>query len=254
MAGTATAPFLFAVASRLESSSSVPVVRCGMHGRGNNLFWGASDVGSTLTSPPGYQTIAWKRGGAFHLLWAWFPLISQRRRRLFLRCGTTRRRESYFSLHSPEIDFANSGEGFPLVTSLIHPQAGVADFPLLARLVRGAGEEHSGFGAGDGDRFFPVEARQELPGARELGLADEKGETALRGHEGCGREQDMVETLDGTQGHEGGGGGREVLGAAGEYIDVRQCKCADGFAQEGYFFVVRFDQGDLRVRRPDFQG
>ena len=107
---------------------------------------------------------------------------------------------------------------------------------------------------GDGDRFFPVEAGQELVGARELGLADEKGEAALRGHQGCGREKDMVEALDGTQGHEGGGGGREVFGPAGEYIDVRQCKCADSFAQEDYFFVVRFDQGDLRLRRPDFQG
>jgi len=127
-------------------------------------------------------------------------------------------------------------------------------FHLLLPLVRGAGEEDSGFGAGDGDRFFPVEAGQEIVGARDLGLADEKGETALWGQEGCGREQDMVEALDGTQGHEGGGGRREVFGAAGEYIDVRQCKCADGFAQEGYFFVVRFDQGDPRVRRPDFHG
>lgn len=130
----------------------------------------------------------------------------------------------------------------------------MADFPPLALLIRGAGEEDSGFGVGDGDRFFPVEGGQELVGAGELGLADEKGETALRGHEGCCRENDLVEALDGTQGHEGGGGGREVFGAAGEYIDVRQCKCADGFAQEGYFLVVRFDQGDLRLGRPDFQG
>ena len=61
MAGTATAPFLFAVASRLESPSSFPIVRCGMHGRGN-IYLGASICDSTLTSPT-MASLLWGKGG-----------------------------------------------------------------------------------------------------------------------------------------------------------------------------------------------
>ena len=34
---------------------------------------------------------------------------------------------------------------------------------------------------------------------------------------------------------------KEVLGAAGEYIDVHQCKCANDFAEERGLFLVGFD-------------
>jgi len=121
-------------------------------------------------------------------------------------------------------------------------------------LVRDAGEEDPGVGLGDGDGLCPVEGGQELVGTRGLGLTDEKGEAALRTEESSGGRKDLMEALDGAQGHERRGGRREVFGAAGEYIDVRQCKCADGFAEEGCFLVVGFDQGDLRAGRPDFHG
>ena len=129
-----------------------------------------------------------------------------------------------------------------------------AEFPLLPSLVRDAGEEDAGFGERNGNGLGPGTVWQELVSTRDLGLADEEGQATMRGEEGGGDGKNFVKALDGAQGHERGGSRREVLGAAGEYIDVCQCKRPDGFAKEGGFFVVGFDQGDLRVRRPDFHG
>jgi len=42
------------------------------------------------------------------------------------------------------------------------------------------------------------------------------------------------------------------FGAGGLYIDVRQCKGADNFAQERGFLVVGFDQGHMDFRGPEF--
>ena len=44
-----------------------------------------------------------------------------------------------------------------------------------------------------------------------------------------------------------------VFCAAGKYIDVRQCKSPDDLAQEGRLLVIRFDQGEVNFRSPDFQ-
>src|ERR1700758_841140 len=115
-----------------------------------------------------------KRGGGVPLIMGLVPLILRKRGRGFLPLRDHSAWKSYFSLHLPEIDSANRGVVCPLVPSLIHPQAVLRIFHLLLRLVRGAGEECSGFGAGDEDRVFPLEAGQELVGAGELGLADEK--------------------------------------------------------------------------------
>jgi hypothetical protein len=42
------------------------------------------------------------------------------------------------------------------------------------------------------------------------------------------------------------------FGALGDYIDVRQCKSAGGFAEEGGFLVVGFDEGQADRRCPNF--
>jgi hypothetical protein len=55
-----------------------------------------------------------------------------------------------------------------------------------------------------------------------------------------GAEGDYVEGL-------GDGFGAGVL-----YIDARQCKGADDFAQEGGFLVIGFDEGEGDVGGPEF--
>jgi len=47
-------------------------------------------------------------------------------------------------------------------------------------------------------------------------------------------------------------GGRDGFGAIVDYIDVGQCQGAGHFTEEGGFFVVRFDQGQMEIRSPDF--
>jgi hypothetical protein len=132
----------------------------------------AADLDSRLTSPPWHHHRVAKGGWGVPLVMGLVPLILRKRGRGFLPLRDHSAWKSYFSLHLPEIDSANRGVVCPLVTSLIHPQAVLRIFHLLLRLVRGAGEEYSGFGVGDGDRFLPVECGQELVGAGELGLSD----------------------------------------------------------------------------------
>ena len=50
------------------------------------------------------------------------------------------------------------------------------------------------------------------------------------------------------------GTGGQDFGAVGDYIDVGQCKCAGHFAEEGCFLVIGFDEGQVDVRGPEFQG
>jgi hypothetical protein len=95
-----------------------------------------------------------------------------------------------------------------------------------------------------------VEGREELKGAVGLGLADEEGEAASGGEEAGGDGESGFEAFDSTQGDDCGLRG-EVLGAGGEYIDIRQCKGADGFAEEGGLFLVGFDEGGVEMRCPD---
>ncbi len=55
-------------------------------------------------------------------------------------------------------------------------------------------------------------------------------------------------------------GSREIrgrghgLGSGGHYIDVRQCKSSDDFAEKGGFLVIRFDQSQGDGRGPELQG
>jgi hypothetical protein len=47
---------------------------------------------------------------------------------------------------------------------------------------------------------------------------------------------------------------KKLLGAAGEYIDVRQCKGAEDFAEERGLFLIGLDQGEADWRGPEFDG
>ncbi len=86
-----------------------------------------------------------------------------------------------------------------------------------------------------------------------LGGADQEGEAAGRGDQGSGSGQDLVEAFDGAESH-GVEFGSKGFGAGVLYIDVRQCKCARDFAEEGCFLVVGFDQGERDLWLPEFDG
>ncbi len=64
--------------------------------------------------------------------------------------------------------------------------------------------------------------------------------------------------LHGSEGYYVGareiGTGEQGFGSVGDYIDVGQCKCAGYFAEESGFLVIRFDEREVDVRGPDFQG
>ena len=70
--------------------------------------------------------------------------------------------------------------------------------------------------------------------------------------------EDGFEVLYGSEGYDVGtgeaGAGGEDFGSIGYYIDVGQCKRAGHFAEEGGLLVIRFDQRQVDVRGPDFQG
>ena len=82
----------------------------------------------------------------------------------------------------------------------------------------------------------------------DLGGSNEEGEGAAWREAGCGDGEDLIEALDCAQDDEIGRGGREVLGAPGEYIDARQCKGADDFAEERDLLLAGFDKGDKGLR------
>jgi hypothetical protein len=95
----------------------------------------------------------------------------------------------------------------------------------------------------------------------DLGSADQKSQATAVGDQAGGYGEDVMEALDGAEGDEVEGARRirprifgrrrygwvrgqafsEGLGAAGEYIDVRQCKGAGYFAEERSLFVVGLD-------------
>lgn len=100
---------------------------------------------------------------------------------------------------------------------------------------------------------MPVKFGCQGVGLGNLAFADEEGESAP-GLDTGGRDgEDRVETLDRAEGDEFGLRG-EVLSAVRGYIDVRQCKGADDFAQEGDFLVLGFEEGGAEARRPELDG
>jgi len=62
------------------------------------------------------------------------------------------------------------------------------------------------------------------------------------------------EALDGAESYYVEGGGGKSFGAGILYIDVRQCKGAGDFAEEGCLFEVGFDQGEGDAGVPEFDG
>ena len=60
--------------------------------------------------------------------------------------------------------------------------------------------------------------------------------------------------LDGAEGDDVVSRPGESFGAGCLYIDVRQCKGAGDFAEEGGLFVIGFDQGDRDMRSPELDG
>jgi len=86
-----------------------------------------------------------------------------------------------------------------------------------------------------------------LPGERGQGVgvgslagAYEEGEAAGGGYQVGGGGEDGFEVFDGAEG-DYVESSVQGLGAGGLYIDVRQCKGAGDFAEEGGFLVVGFD-------------
>ena len=87
-------------------------------------------------------------------------------------------------------------------------------------------------------------------GLVQLRGADQKSQAACGSCEATGDAEGVSEVFDGAEGDHivslRGGLGTCVL-----YIDVRQCKRAHHFAEEGGFLVVGLDEGEGDVRRPE---
>jgi hypothetical protein len=106
---------------------------------------------------------------------------------------------------------------------------------------------------GDWGRVGPGEVGERRAGLVLLSCADEEGETAGGSQQGGGDGKDGLEAFDGAEGDYVEGFG-ERFGTGVLYIDVRQCKGAGDFAEEGGFLVVGFDQGEGDVWGPEFEG
>ncbi len=88
---------------------------------------------------------------------------------------------------------------------------------------------------------------------------------ALGCDEGCRLGKDGFKAFHGAEGHDFGlgvvGARGEDFGPVGEHVDVRRRRGVDichengarDFAEKRRLFVIRFDQGQVDVRRPDFQ-
>jgi len=107
-------------------------------------------------------------------------------------------------------------------------------------------------GIGVGDLRVGVErfARDRV----ELRGTDEDGQAASGGEEAEGQRKSPVELFDSAEGHNVGDPVGDNFGAFGDYIDVRQCKCADDFAEKSCLPVIGFDESQLNLGRPDFYG
>ena len=67
--------------------------------------------------------------------------------------------------------------------------------------------------------------------------------------------QYCVKAVHGAEGNDVGRGSGfgQGFGAGGDYIYVRQCKCAGDFAEESGFLVIRLDQRQGNCGSPQFQ-
>jgi hypothetical protein len=105
------------------------------------------------------------------------------------------------------------------------------------------------------ERLLPGKIRNNGLGLMKLGFANEQGEAACGSDQAGSDRNDVGEALYGTKGYEVEARlGGEGLGAVGVYIYVCQYKGSGHFAEEGGFFLIRFDQGERDVRGPEFDG
>jgi hypothetical protein len=88
----------------------------------------------------------------------------------------------------------------------------------------------------------------------QLGRGDQEGEASGGGYEGCGYWEGVGHALDGAEGYYAEAGWGEGFGADGLYIDIRQCKGAGYFAEEGRFLLIGLDKSQGDVRGPEFEG
>ena len=116
-----------------------------------------------------------------------------------------------------------------------------------------ADQENAAGGEREGKGRFPG-GGEEFGGLGGLGLADEESEAACGGDEAGGGWKGGGKAFHGAEGYDVGCRAGAGFGAAGEHIDVRQCKGAGELAEEGYLLVVRFDQGEMELGGPEFDG
>ena len=117
-----------------------------------------------------------------------------------------------------------------------------------------ADQQDSGSGVGDWNWFGPGETGLAGAGLILLGGTDQKGEASEWRHQcGCDGENGF-EALDGAEGDYVIGVPEEGFGARVLYIDVRQCKGAGDFAEEGGLLVIGLDQGEGNLRSPELDG
>jgi hypothetical protein len=114
-------------------------------------------------------------------------------------------------------------------------------FHLLLFWFYTADDELTRLGVGDGDRRIPGDVEE--GGARRFLLrgGDQEGQASGGGYEAGGRWEDGFEALYGSDGYYVEGEWGEGFGADVLYIDVRKCKSAGYFAEEGRFLLVGFD-------------
>lgn len=128
---------------------------------------------------------------------------------------------------------------------------------LHFRFLRDGGlgqEEDADAGVWDWNRVRPEQAWKGVASQTGLGGADQEGEAAAWPHQPGRDREDRFEALHRAKGDHVEGAAGKGLGARALYIDVRQCKGAGDFAEEGGFFLVGLDQGQRNVGRPKFDG
>src|ERR1700677_1943030 len=143
----------------------------------------------------------------------------------------------------------NYSRSIPLVTFLVPPplSGGFVSF-----LVPNADHEDAAHGVRDRNIGTPFEGWSEAFCLSELGLANQEGESASRRDQTSRDGESGIEALDCAECHDVCRRVGEVLGAAGEHIDARQCKLAGDLAQEGCLLLIGLDQGQVDVGPPDF--
>ena len=96
---------------------------------------------------------------------------------------------------------------------------------------------------GSWNRYWgiPRESWEGGAGRGELRGGDEEGYPSAGRQKGGGYWERDDEAVDGADGHYIKGGWGKSFGAGVLYIDVRQCKGAGDFAEEGGFLLIGFD-------------